>query len=587
MTKIIYMAKRDLKKKSFSKNCQGQMLVAVMMMITTVIIMFGMTVSVGHLVQSKINLQNSIDLSAMTAASSQARHMNMVSVANYRIRALYKLFLLDAYVTQSRFSTNFQERIARSVSEDPVSDPLTTLIVCEIKEGFHPTIEGEQGGSESGDPCQHAGKNFKVNPLTFSLFPGIDAPYIALNAYLIQIVQKFKDSCGIWRGSNEAWVKNFAIKRAQNNTEEAYAEFLKVLNDFKLDLGGNNPQLTGPGGIAAKNTFSSNLLGSTKDSTDENSILFLNHFNERSLIESDFDKITKNVGLAYIESKWNDGCDIVPNDYGARGTAAPFTTGASKKEISPGSASGGKIVQVALLAQIQKSQILFWPQEIKPTLVAIAAAKPFGSRVGPPKKYLDLEASAQSRTGYGNVTLFPGDDATDITTGGMGRKNFLGYAYRNGLPAPGSGVNELRPKAQEDQEAQEDQGNLIQIAFSPTIFDGLFYSIFDSSNEDSNFYYPDFLNLKIPSNGMRDRGPDYMPDPYRWLAALPADQGMDKYFNKDAITSGWSPDGEGGEKRSGYQIKLLSIESACENSKLNPNKEQRLINLCDTGQATL
>ena len=65
---------------------RGQMLVIVMMMLTTIIIMFGMTVSIGHLVQSKINLQNSVDLAVMSATSYQARHMNGLSIINYRIR---------------------------------------------------------------------------------------------------------------------------------------------------------------------------------------------------------------------------------------------------------------------------------------------------------------------------------------------------------------------------------------------------------------------------------------------------------------------------------------------------------------------
>ena len=90
---------------------QGQMLVIVALMITTVIIMFGMTISVGHLVESRINLQTSVDLSAMSAASYQARHMNALSVINYRIRAVQRFFLMDAYTTQARFNRHFQEEV--------------------------------------------------------------------------------------------------------------------------------------------------------------------------------------------------------------------------------------------------------------------------------------------------------------------------------------------------------------------------------------------------------------------------------------------------------------------------------------------
>ncbi|MEI7441095.1 MAG: hypothetical protein WCK43_05615 [bacterium] len=553
-------------KKSFKKKCQGQMLVAVMMMVTTVIVMFGMTVSVGHLVQSKINLQNSIDLSAMTAASYEARHMNALSVANYRIRSLFKFFLLDAYVTQSRFGKNFQSQIIASNSSGPIPNPLTTLQVCEIKEGFHPTLPGEIGDTESGDPCQYAGTGFKITPVIPSFFPGIDPAYIAINIALMRIADQFREACGHWKGSNKAWVK-WSLDRVANNTNEAGNEFNNLLKDFKADLGNQGPRLIGPGGLAAGNTFRSNLLGSTYEAIGEEGLLFLNHFSERSFDTDDFDLSKQQVGMPWVDATWDNGCSIIVNPGGAAELSRPVDTGFSKKE-------NGKIIQVALLSSAVKSSILFWPQGLEPTLVAVAAAKPFGSRMGPPKRYLAAEGSAGN--GYGNVTLFPGDNSSALNTGGVGHQELLRFAFRRGLPAPGSAVNELRPKIE-----------LQQLAYTPSIFDGLYYSIFDYGNEDSDFYAPDSrLADKVVSAGMKDRGTTTMPDPYVWLKTLPSENGTDKFYKKDAITSAWSPDPEG-DKRSGYQIKLLSIESACENNRNNPQKEARLTNLCATGQATL
>ncbi len=554
-------------KKSFKKRCQGQMLVAVMMMVTTVIVMFGMTVSVGHLVQSKINLQNSIDLSAMTAASYEARHMNALSVANYRIRSLFKFFLLDAYVTQSRFGTNFQRQIIASNSSGPIPNPLTTLQVCEIKEGFHPTLPdwGEVGDTESGDPCQYAGTGFKITPVIPSFFPGINPAYIAINIALMRIADQFRQACGNWKGSNKAWVK-WAIDRVNRNTFEAAGEFNDLLVDFKADLGNQGPTLIGQGGLAATNTFYSNLLGSTIDSVSREGLLFLNHFSERSFDSDDFESAKQQVGLPYVDATWDNGCSIIVNPGGAAELSRPVDTGFSKKE-------NGKIIQVALLSSAVRSKILFWPQGLQPTLVAVAAAKPFGSRIGPPKRYLDAEGSAG--IGYGNVTLFPGDNSSALNTGGFGHQELLRFAFFRGLPAPGSAVNEYRPKTE-----------LQQLAFTPSIFDGLYYSIFDYGNEDSDFYAPDSrLADKVVSEGMKDRGAP-MPDPYIWLKPLPSGNGMDKFYKKDAITSAWSPDPDG-DKRSGYQIKLLSIESACKNNEKNPQREARLTKLCATGQATL
>lgn len=554
-------------KKSFKKRCQGQMLVAVMMMVTTVIVMFGMTVSVGHLVQSKINLQNSIDLSAMTAASYEARHMNALSVANYRIRSLFKFFLLDAYVTQSRFGTNFQRQIIASNSSGPIPNPLTTLQVCEIKEGFHPTLRdwGEVGDTESGDPCQYAGTGFKITPVIPSPLMIGDPIYMAINAALMRIAAQFKQACDNWQGSNKAWVK-WSLDRLRKNTIEAEKEFNNLLIDFKADLGNQGPTLIGQGGLAATNTFYSNLLGSTFDSISREGLLFLNHASERSFDSDDFESAKQQVGLPYVDATWADGCSITVNPGGAAELSRSVDTGFSKKE-------NGKIIQVALLSSAVRSKILFWPKELEPTLVAVAAAKPFGSRIGPPKRYLAAEGSAGR--GYGNVTLFPGDNSSALESGGFGHQELLRFAFFNGLPAPGSAVNELRPKIE-----------LQQLAFTPSIFDGLYYSIFDSENDDSNFYSPnDHLTglNRIPSDGMDDRGAP-MPDPYIWRKTLPSGNGMEKFYKKDAITSAWSPDGE---KRSGYQIKLLSIESACENNKNNPQREARLTKLCDTLQATL
>ena len=554
-------------KKSFKKKCQGQMLVAVMMMVTTVIVMFGMTVSVGHLVQSKINLQNSIDLSAMTAASYEARHMNALSVANYRIRSLFKFFLLDAYVTQSRFGKNFQSQIIASNSSGPIPNPLTTLQVCEIKEGFHPTLPGEVGGTESGDPCQYAGTGFKITPLIPSPMIGINGAYIAINIALMKIAKEFENACGNWKGSNKAWVM-WALNRVSQNTLEAGNEFNNLLKDFKADLGNQGPRLIGPGGLAATNTFYSNLLGSTIDSISREGLLFLNHASERSFDSDDFESAKQQVGLPYVDATWDNGCSIIVNRDGAlsREINREVFTGFSKKP------DNSKIIQVALLSSAVRSKILFWPQGLEPTLVAVAAAKPFGSRIGPPKRYLAAEGAAGN--GYGNVTLFPGDNSSALQSGGVGHQELLRFAFFRGLPAPGSAVNEFRPKTE-----------LQQLAFTPSIFDGLYYSIFDYGNEDSDFYAPDSrLADKVVSDGMIDRGTTLMPDPYVWLKPLPSENGMDKFYKKDAVTSAWSPDGE---KRSGYQIKLLSIESACENNKNNPQREARLTNLCNTGQATL
>jgi hypothetical protein len=158
------------------------MLVVVMMMITTVIIMFGMTISVGHLVQSKINLQTSVDLASLSAASYQARHLNSMSVANYRIRAVLKFFLLDSYVTQGRFNNVFFTDIL-SGGGGTISDPIGAFSVCQQAKNYDPVSaigEGGRGVDDSTNVCRNFlgdGQSKKITPLIASPFPGFNPIY--------------------------------------------------------------------------------------------------------------------------------------------------------------------------------------------------------------------------------------------------------------------------------------------------------------------------------------------------------------------------------------------------------------------------
>lgn len=547
------------------KNSQrGQMLVVVMMMITTVIIMFGMTVSVGHLVQSKVNLQTSVDLASLSAASYQARHMNAMSVANYRIRAVLKFFLLDSYVTQGRFNNKFESEVM-SGGAGTIQDPIGSFSVCQQARNYNPVRAINEPG-RGVDPDTNVCKNFLgdgqskiITPIMASPFPGFNPIYIFINMTLLAIAAEFQKACGEWQGQNEVWAK-WAIKRAVEDTDQQAAQMAKVAEAFKRDLagGGNSPMLGTPG-LAAQTavaTFRSNLIGSLMQSGgDLNSLLYLNNGVDRYLEVTDLQKSEKAFGLSYVDARWSGGCEIINNDGGARATARSMTQGYSKR--GGGGAGGGKTISVGVVANADSPSILFWPRGIEPAMVAIAAAKPFGSRIGPPASYFASEGG----NGWGNVATFPGDTAGQLQEGGFGHKEILRYGMSQ-MPAPGSGVASSRPKDQ-----------FAAAAYAPTIFDSMYYSIF---SPDSPFAPGDVIpNLTINSP-LNDRG-GTLPDPYSW--SMPP---LSKHYRPAAMNSAWTPDPEN-EPRSGYQIKLISIDDLCNIStsdalqKICPKEGTRLL----------
>jgi hypothetical protein len=78
---------------SHSRNQKGQVALFVALIFQVLFVFFAMIVNVGLLVHHKINLQNSVDLSAYYGAMRQAEMMNSIAHVNYQIRQAYKLFM--------------------------------------------------------------------------------------------------------------------------------------------------------------------------------------------------------------------------------------------------------------------------------------------------------------------------------------------------------------------------------------------------------------------------------------------------------------------------------------------------------------
>jgi len=86
---------------------KGQIALLMGMMTLTFIMLFAFVVNTGVLVNAKISLQNAADLAAYSGAATQARQLNIISFLNYEMRRQYKKFIFRYYVYGNMAQDNF------------------------------------------------------------------------------------------------------------------------------------------------------------------------------------------------------------------------------------------------------------------------------------------------------------------------------------------------------------------------------------------------------------------------------------------------------------------------------------------------
>lgn len=82
---------------------RGQITVVIAVMALSFLTFFTFVVNTGTLVNAKINLQNAADLAAYAGAAVQARQLNDIGILNYEMRRSYKKFLFRYYLIGGMF----------------------------------------------------------------------------------------------------------------------------------------------------------------------------------------------------------------------------------------------------------------------------------------------------------------------------------------------------------------------------------------------------------------------------------------------------------------------------------------------------
>lgn len=192
------------------------------------------------------------------------------------------------------------------------------------------------------------------------------------------------------------------------------------------------------------------------------------------------------------------------------------------------------------LAGVAQPNILFWPVGSMPVLSAIGAAKPFGSRIGPPGNNLEKETNS-GMAGMANLFVKPSDGGR-----GMFEVSFL-RELTGALPSRWSGRNPLRPTG----------GDFLEYVNSPTKYEGLFYNTFLNGEPE---YASEALAGVSTSNGSYAHE-DGRSGSGGWHN-IKSYKGGSHYSTASEARSSWGL----GTGRKGYQIKLISLPELCAES---------------------
>ncbi len=552
--------------KKAPKN-EGQILVLMALLSTTMVILFGMVVSIGHLVQAKINLQNAVDLAAMSGASWQARFLNGAAFVNYRLRQNYKFFLYDIYVTQSRYNAGLVPRQVNVFGGpydtfDRVPKSQTAFGICQQAYGYTPKIGVDctgggiacQAVADDTDLCRmvwgEGGRGQQIPPIIPSPTPNLNPILIAANIAIAALSQRVRDLCNAASGQNQEYFY-YATQQLEKRQRYQVLEMLRQLTEFDKAFS-KDDDIFGGQGVADQTivkTFRTNLIAANNVGTLK--LEYLNPSKTRAFRNegADADTITTKIfdtnppqgtfGEYFERQK------VIPQtyaaDFGPTCSTQVIPVVAQKASIvglsrTRNHSQVNDPVKIPLSVVIKASvtpRLLFWPRTLTPTLVAIGAAKPFGGRIGPPLSLTNYEVSGvrnnqaeNNNAAFANMSFYPGDAGTpsdaDPNLTGIGHKRILQYLFRE-LPkpnfGPGSGRNELRPSIEQPPGAvncvASSSPPFMCLSLAPTLYEGLFWTVFPfpttlySKNESltSDFPWDTFNSSKVA-----DANDYFLPD---------------------------------------------------------------------------
>lgn len=573
------------------QNEKGQVAILFALVFTFMFILFAFVVDFGHLINNKINLQIAADTAAYTGAAWQARTLNQIGKVNYHLRQDFKELAMRVNVTHIRHNRLFP-RGSNATIQGPRNPPSHEPFVCQQAGGYQ-TRSGVVYKPET-NLCANADP--RIGGLPPIVVPPVIAAFdpfqIALNQQLNRIREIADTQCRAGAEDNLALVNHLAS--VYQNRARFHANQVRELETFlNEELVNEQPSENARHPLlkSVYETVRRNLSLSNRANDFQIQVLRPNDNKYLELVEYE-----ANAKLFYYDfNTAGSGCVAIPR----RSQVIPIIAGFEKKQ---------DIVTYFAVKVSATPRMLFMPQKwveaAFPKLEAYAAAKPFGSRIGP-QRNTDFLVPTPGRPNNSNpainVSFFPNDDSGFLNTKTLAL--FDRFHNLNSANLPDGNRNTGWPEP-------DKPGNrgALQLVRAPSIFDALFYTVFPDpgSNIDADYIepqyalalYPDYTEAAGPDNNLinmqqpntefyfrnlssTNRGPgwiqinadqgggiaDYGSYAKEQLAShsttgvsgieiVKEDPNAFGFANKDQIHSGWS----NGPGRIGYSVKFISFE---------------------------
>ncbi len=479
----------------------GQVAVLFALVFTFMFVLFAFVVDFGHLVNAKINLQNAADAAAYSGAAYQAQVLNRVGQINYKMRQDLKELAMRVNVTHLRHNKNFP-RGSDSITGAPRQANVEPF-VCQQAHGYR-SISGNRYSSET-NLCRNA------SPASGGLPPIVIPPVIAafdpfavaIAAQIRRIAEASDQECKAAGLDNRVLAEHLVTvyaRRAQAHMNQATAmqQFMNGIGSGNAE-GNNNPIVASALASARRNLtvanteeFQMNVL----EPAGGQYLSLIQHQMRASIFYFDFSRPA------------GGGCVGIPRSLDFDDMVVGFT-------------KDQPIITYFAVKLSSKPSLMFmpqaWQEAVFPRFEAFAAAKPFGSRLGP-ESTADPLVPVPNRPGNAsrsiNFSFRPGDQFGIMNTKIMAYLDAIHPFNVAGRPEGDQNLGWPDP----DKEAK--QRLALQAIRSPTIFDAGFYTIHPDPNQESNYeesnlaaaLYPDYMEAGGPNNEIiQQRAPATRP----------------------------------------------------------------------------
>ncbi len=467
----------------------GQVAVLFALVFTFMFILFAFVVDFGHLVNAKINLQNAADAAAYSGAAYQAQVLNRIGQINYKMRQDLKELAMRVNVTHLRHNRGFprgSEFIGGGGGRANVEP-----FICQQAHGYR-AISGLTYANDT-NLCRNASPSSGGLPpiVVPPVIAAFDPFAVAIATQIRRIADAANQECRAAAEDNRILSEHLRTvyvqrSRAHMNQIQAMQQFMNGIGSGRVEEGDDNPVKGAAFQSARRNLSLANREEFEMEVLEPSGGQYLSiieHKMRASMFYFDFNVV-------------GDGCVGRPRSL----DFDDMTVGVTKDQ---------PIITYFAVRLASKPSFMFmpqaWSESVFPRFEAFAAAKPFGSRIGP-ESTADPLVPVPNRPGNAsrsiNFSFRPGDQ--------LGIMNSKIMAYLDGLhPFNGAG----RPEGNQDRGWPDpDKGANLRLALqairAPTIFDAAFYTIHPDPNAAQDYIesdyaaalYPDYLEAGGPNN---------------------------------------------------------------------------------------